>query len=771
MQHVNVKAQHHVLASLLARGRFLLVAAILLGAFGAFGTLGIGNAVVNAATLSVATTGTDSNTCGASGTPCLTIQQAVNNAASGDTVSVAAGTYIGQVAIAKNLTLTGAGQGLGGTIIKAPTAAGLTANSLGLEVLLDVSLGTVIASGFSVSGPVFTPSACGDDFYGIYDRGGAALNLTNVTVSNIRNSDNALLDCQQGDDIRYGSRFLAQAASGTIDHVTVTGYQKTGIVIDGDNTTVKLSNSTITGDGPQTNIGQNGVQISRGAHATVTGNTISGDECNAPTCGPNGNSDVQSGAILLFDAGSGTTISNNTINTSDAGVLRSDTNTSSPSVTISGNTFNGNRYEGIYLFGGPTTLTNNTINGPTTTGIELGSDTTTSPQTPTGPVTYMGNTFGSGVTTQSSAAAAPTVTSIAPNTAANTASTAVTITGMNFTPGATVTVGGQACTSVVVATSAQITCTVPPRPITGAQAVVVTNPDTQSGTLPNGFTFTTGDTTQNTVAYAFTGLDGQTAKTPTNFSVNVKLTNNVTVDPNNTLLRYKATLMRNGAPVTGLSITYNGGTAPTGGTFMTDSMGNAFFGPATGFTLTQVPALTSMAGVTTTFASTLPTGGNYTLSVQLLDITNTGSPLNIGAPGSKAFAVVFVPPTITALSSTGVVVTGTQEVAITGTAFQPGARVKVDGQFVQTTVVTGDTTLSFTPPPHAVGSVTVTVVNPDGKSSNGLPLTYDTITTQPNMVSTPAAASAGASLVTQLATHVAGAAAVGATPISQPTGH
>jgi len=67
----------------------------------------------------------------------------------------------------------------------------------------------------------------------------------------------------------------------------------------------------------------------------------------------------------------------------------------------------------------------------------------------------------------------------------------------------------------------------------------------------------------------------------------------------------------------------------------------------------------------------------------------------------------------------------------------------VDRQFLQATVVPGDTTLSFTSPPHAGGSVTITVVNPDGKSSNGLTLTYGTISTQPVMVHTPATIAAG----------------------------
>ena len=46
--------------------------------------------------------------------------------------------------------------------------------------------------------------------------------------------------------------------------------------------------------------------------------------------------------------------------------------------------------------------------------------------------------------------AAPTIASITPASAANNVSTNVTISGANFRPGASVTIGGTACNNVVV---------------------------------------------------------------------------------------------------------------------------------------------------------------------------------------------------------------------------------------------------------------------------------------------------------------------------------
>ncbi len=92
---------------------------------------------------------------------------------------------------------------------------------------------------------------------------------------------------------------------------------------------------------------------------------------------------------------------------------------------------------------------------------------------------------------------APTVTGITPVKGDNSGSVTVTnLAGTGFINGATVKLNraGQAdieATSVVTVSSTQITCILP---ITGAGTgywnVIVTNPDFQTGTLPNGFMVT-----------------------------------------------------------------------------------------------------------------------------------------------------------------------------------------------------------------------------------------------------------------------------------------
>ncbi|MGC2184325.1 MAG: IPT/TIG domain-containing protein, partial [Terriglobales bacterium] len=84
---------------------------------------------------------------------------------------------------------------------------------------------------------------------------------------------------------------------------------------------------------------------------------------------------------------------------------------------------------------------------------------------------------------------APTVTAITPNSGPTTGGTAVTITGTGFLAGATVKLGGTSATSVAVVNSTSITA-IAPAHAAGAVSVMVTNTDTQSGTLANGFTYT-----------------------------------------------------------------------------------------------------------------------------------------------------------------------------------------------------------------------------------------------------------------------------------------
>lgn len=85
-------------------------------------------------------------------------------------------------------------------------------------------------------------------------------------------------------------------------------------------------------------------------------------------------------------------------------------------------------------------------------------------------------------------APAPSVSNITPNSGETAGGTGVTINGNNFVSGATVTIGTTAATNVSFVNSTQLTATTPAH-AAGTVDVVVRNPDAQTGTLTNGFTF------------------------------------------------------------------------------------------------------------------------------------------------------------------------------------------------------------------------------------------------------------------------------------------
>jgi hypothetical protein len=83
---------------------------------------------------------------------------------------------------------------------------------------------------------------------------------------------------------------------------------------------------------------------------------------------------------------------------------------------------------------------------------------------------------------------APTVSSISPSSGTANGGTPVTITGTGFLAGATVKLGGTSATGVSVNSSTSITATTAAHSA-GTVDVVVTNSDSRSGTVANGYTY------------------------------------------------------------------------------------------------------------------------------------------------------------------------------------------------------------------------------------------------------------------------------------------
>jgi hypothetical protein len=150
----------------------------------------------------------------------------------------------------------------------------------------------------------------------------------------------------------------------------------------------------------------------------------------------------------------------------------------------------------------PTATAIGTITGtPTATSPATSTPTATSPATPTPTATLPGTSTPTPVPPTpipsdtpepppTSVVPSPIVVAIAPDTRVNTATVAVTITGQNFQPGCTASLGSVSLTGVSCPSATTVLASVPADIIAGYYTLTVTNPDSRSGSLTRAYTAT-----------------------------------------------------------------------------------------------------------------------------------------------------------------------------------------------------------------------------------------------------------------------------------------
>jgi hypothetical protein len=272
------------------------------------------------------------------------VQAAVDAAASGNTVHLCgANTYLGPVVINKKITLVGdSGATIGAPSSWTPISLSrlpskfTTDNLFDPQALLVVwgSHTKVTISHVSVSGTLPGNGGCADDEYGIVVIDGATATISHDAVENIYDANSSLYGCQFGVGIQIGRMYWPTASFGTflkedfVGHATisdtsVSAYQKNGIDVDGPSSTGTVNENTVTGAGRDAHfspiIAQNGIEIARGAAATVTRNLV---QDNSYT----GSSFASSGGILIYGGCSPdpitvrTVIKYNTVINNDVGI-------------------------------------------------------------------------------------------------------------------------------------------------------------------------------------------------------------------------------------------------------------------------------------------------------------------------------------------------------------------------------------------------------------------------------------------------------------------
>jgi len=298
--------------------------------------------------------------------PKKTVGSGISVASAGDTVNIAAGTYIEQVSIAAGIRLLGAGKA--STIIQFPAAPVANVPDMSqagnpLAAIAVVYAGAaganVTLEALTIQGPAPFNSAA---LYGIFAGNTTNLIVTDCDVRDIRH--NPLDGTQRGNAIQIGRDFTQQFATATLTNVTIIGYQKTGILVDGVGRNATIENCVITGTGPTNQIAQNGIQVSRGATATIRDTAVSGNfyiPTSTVSCNVLG---FQSGALA---------IENSSFTGSNVGVYALQ---SSGVVSLTGNTIgttgSGNDY-GVILDGATAaaTFSGNTLANNTTQQISI----------------------------------------------------------------------------------------------------------------------------------------------------------------------------------------------------------------------------------------------------------------------------------------------------------------------------------------------------------------------------------------------------------------
>jgi hypothetical protein len=264
-------------------------------------------------------------------------------------VHVCKGTYEEQLHIERELAVAGDA----GVTVKLPPSPTNSTTACDVAEEQDV-LAVCVKAAVKISNMTFEgrwtePANCGKGFYGILVGGGANLLLANSKI--LHAGADPINGCQQGVGIQIGHNRNSQVGLATLTSDTIEGYQKNGMTVDGPGSKATIKKVTVTGAGPAP-IGQNGIQVSRGASAKITESTITGNECAAASCGNSNFEQLEEDAagVLFYKEAPGSSVTTSTINENDLGVSHiSLSETNKPQVTILSDTLLRDRYAAVML--------------------------------------------------------------------------------------------------------------------------------------------------------------------------------------------------------------------------------------------------------------------------------------------------------------------------------------------------------------------------------------------------------------------------------------
>ncbi|MEU8569589.1 IPT/TIG domain-containing protein [Streptomyces pathocidini] len=354
--------------------------------------------------------------------------------------------------------------------------------------------------------------------------------------------------------------------------------------------------------------------------------------------------------------------------------------------------------------------------------------------------------------------AAPTITSVVPNTGPLAGGNTVTITGTGFGGATAVNFGPNPATSFTIVSPTQITATAPAG--TGSVNVTVTGPGGTSNAVP--YTYVAAPTITsispasgptsggNTVTITGTGFGGATAVTfgpnpATSFTV-VSATQITAVVPAGT---GTVNVTVTGPGGTSNAVPYTYVAAPT----ITSLSPNA--GPLAGGNTVTITGTNFTPGATVQFGANPATSVTFVSSTQLdVVVPATGAPGSVpvsvttaggtSAPGVFYFYVAG--PVVSSISPDEGPIAGGTVVTITGTGFSGATAVTFDGIPAVSFTVDSATQITAVTPGHTAGAASVIVTGPGGTSPAGVSFLYVDPPTLTSVV--PAAGPLGGATVT-----------------------
>ena len=265
----------------------------------------------------------------------------------------------------------------------------------------------------------------------------------------------------------------------------------------------------------------------------------------------------------------------------------------------------------------------------------------------------------------------PTITVITPNTVTTNSSTTITLTGTNFDPGATVSIDtGGSVSNVTRVSSSSVTFT-----LTTDNTVAAVGPRTIKLRNPNG-KFAYGTLTITTSALSVTSVSPSPVNTGTT-----------------TTLTISGSGFQSGSVVSGSVVS-----------------GSVVSIPSIAGTIVGTPTIATANTITVSFAAD---SGASAIGTWPATVTNPD-----GYSKSANFAIQQAPVTLTAISPSSMAYASTRSFTLTGTGFNSGAQVTLDGNAVTEAWISATSmTVTLTSDPSAA-THTFVVTNPDGGTAS-----------------------------------------------------